>query len=137
MTWGQILDIPNTGSQDGYKYYQLEAIIIPGLAGKIEFNGKKISKFENGGSRLSSNKIQDYIKPGNNTLTLIINEQSDSLKLGYFDEADILIVIHGVNEKIFPSKETRIVTLKWNSKDYSNENIFEYQVAVFPYKGDQ
>ncbi|MBG6132076.1 hypothetical protein IWQ47_003967 [Aquimarina sp. EL_43] len=111
---------------ESFKYYQLEAKTTEGVAGKIYLNGKKLHEFEKSASQVSNNKAQKLIKNGTNEIVLKISSIDKGVEKGYFSKCVVFIAIHGVNEKIFPSKETQIIHIKWNPKKDQKKGVIKY-----------
>ncbi|PKV52136.1 hypothetical protein ATE84_4238 [Aquimarina sp. MAR_2010_214] len=109
-----------------FKYYQFEAETTKGVIGEIYLNGKKLHEFKKLRSQITDNRAQTLIKNGNNEITLKILSIDDEVEKDYFSECVVFIAIHGVNEKIFPSKETQIVRIKWNPDKDQKKGVLKY-----------
>lgn len=121
----KIIEIASTKTEP-FKYYQLEAETTKGVEGEIYLNGKKLHEFKKLRSHVSSNKAQKLIKNGINEIVLKIFSIDDVVEKDYFSKSVVLIVIHGVNEKAFPSEETQIVHIKWNPEEDQKKAVIKY-----------
>ncbi len=110
--------------EEAFKYFQLQGETATGVKGEIYLNGKKLHEFNKESSRFFNNEAQELIKNGTNEITLKISSIGKDVEKDYFSKCVVFIALHGVNEKIFPSKETQIVRIKWNpEKDQNKEHI--------------
>ncbi len=109
-----------------YKYYQLEVQSEAGIFGALLLNNEKIHEFEGLATQVSSNKAQDLIKNGKNTISLEIKSINPNTKKGYFTGCTIFIALHGINERIFASKETQIAIIEWNPEENKSTQSITY-----------
>ncbi|WP_299311733.1 hypothetical protein [uncultured Aquimarina sp.] len=110
-----------------FKYYQAEIQTVKGLEGAIYLNDTKLLDIEKSHSdQLSSNQAQDLITNGTNEIRLEISSINEDIKKDYFSECVAFIAIHGVSEKIFPSKETQIIRVKWNPEKNQKTAYIKY-----------
>lgn len=112
-------------NQGPFKYFGVEVKTIS-TTGKVFLNRKQVHSFKlkDGGSMISSNEANDLIKEGENEITLQVKKiDLEGNQLGSKEEEYfILIALHGVNEAVGPSEESRTLTIKW-SPDDTEENM--------------